>query len=199
MNAVKRATPEPANLRARIVEVATRMFAEHGFSGTSVRNLAAECGCTKPALYYYFDSKEGLFREVARVHMDRTSRMIGEAVEGPGPVRERIRRSVEAFVEYARAEPMTMRLLQRIETQTEDGAPEINVMAMRELHVHMISTLLEQGIAAGQLRPGLEPLEAALVLAGTLSFQFEMALATGAWDEARIHRTIDLIFEGISA
>lgn len=186
-------------LRERIIEIATRLFAEHGFSGTSVRKLVEACGCTKPALYYYFDNKETLFREVVAMHMDRTSRMIAEAVDGPGPVRARIHAAVAGFVAYARAEPTVMRLLQRIETQPEDGAPEVNIMATRELHLQMLSKLVQQGIESGQLRAGMAPLDCALVLAGALSFQFELALARDAWDEQQIHRTVDLIFDGISA
>jgi AcrR family transcriptional regulator len=186
-------------LRERIIDTATRMFAEHGFSGTSVRKLAEACGCTKPALYYYFDNKETLFREVVAIHMDRTSRMLAEAIDSPGPVRVRVHASVAAFVQYAQAEPIVMRLLQRIETKPEEGAPEVNIMATRELHLQMISNLLQQGIASGQLRLDVAPADCALVFAGTLSFQFEMALARGVWDAQQIHRTADLIFDGISA
>ena len=186
-------------LRTRILEEATRMFAENGFSGTTVRQLVAACGCTKPALYYYFDSKETLFQEVVALHMNKTSELLRAIIASSGSIRERIHGSIGAFVAYARAEPLTMRLLQRIETRPEEGAPEIEIMATRELHLGMISTVIEQGIVSGQLRSDVVPLDSAMVLAGTMSFQFELALATGVWDVERIHRTVDLIFDGISA
>ena len=132
------------------------------------------------------------------MHMGKTSEMIRATVDGDGPVRARIHQSVGAFVDYARAQPVVMRLLQRIETQREEGAPDVGIMATRELHLDMISTLIEQGIASGQLREGVIPRDSAMVLAGTLSFQFELALVTGVWDVERIHRTMDLIFDGIS-
>lgn len=186
------------DLRTRIIDAATRLFAEHGFSGTTIRQVVAACGCTKPALYYYFDSKETLFREVVALHLGTTSAMIRAAIEGEGPVRERLHQSVVTFVEYARAQPAVMRLLQRIETQPEDGAPDLAIMATRELQLDLISTLIAQGVASGQLRADVSPRDSAMVLAGTLSFQFELALATSVWDIERMHRTMDLIFDGIS-
>src|ERR1700755_902533 len=47
--------------RAEILEVATREFAEHGFSGARVDEIAEQTRTTKRMLYYYFESKEGLY------------------------------------------------------------------------------------------------------------------------------------------
>lgn len=56
----------PRAVREReMVEVATRLFAERGFGNTSMAVLASEAGITKPLLYSYFGSKEGLFAACA--------------------------------------------------------------------------------------------------------------------------------------
>ncbi len=47
--------------QSEILEVATREFAEHGYSGARVDEIAERTRTTKRMLYYYFDSKEGLF------------------------------------------------------------------------------------------------------------------------------------------
>ena len=44
-----------------MLEVATRLFAERGFNAVSMEEIAEEVGVTKPMLYAYFDSKEGLY------------------------------------------------------------------------------------------------------------------------------------------
>jgi AcrR family transcriptional regulator len=49
------------NTRGRILETATDLFAEKGYAGTYVREIVEKAGVSKPALYYYFKSKEGLF------------------------------------------------------------------------------------------------------------------------------------------
>jgi TetR/AcrR family transcriptional regulator len=50
----------------RILQVASRMFAERGFANVSVRDICKETATTAPVIYYYFGSKKGLFDAVAR-------------------------------------------------------------------------------------------------------------------------------------
>lgn len=49
-----------------MVAVASALFAEHGFGGVSMDDIAQASGITKPMLYAYFDSKEGLFAACAQ-------------------------------------------------------------------------------------------------------------------------------------
>jgi AcrR family transcriptional regulator len=51
--------------RLRIIATAIPMFGRRGFDGVSTREIAAEAGVNPPALQYYFDSKEGLYRACA--------------------------------------------------------------------------------------------------------------------------------------
>jgi AcrR family transcriptional regulator len=51
--------------RLRIIEAAIELFGEHGFDGASTRDIAARAGVNAPALQYYFENKEGVFRACA--------------------------------------------------------------------------------------------------------------------------------------
>ncbi len=53
-----------AQTRARIIEVARRSFADHGYGATTNRMLAADIGITPGAIYHYFDSKLDIYRAV---------------------------------------------------------------------------------------------------------------------------------------
>jgi len=59
-------TEETHETATRILQVASRMFAEKGFANVSVRDICRETGTTAPVIYYYFGSKKGLFDAVAR-------------------------------------------------------------------------------------------------------------------------------------
>ena len=52
---------EPGTRRDQIVEVAMRHFAEHGYSGARVEDIASEVGIAKGTVFLHFGSKEGLF------------------------------------------------------------------------------------------------------------------------------------------
>lgn len=58
------------NRKDLIVHTASELFRRHGYSATSVRQIADEVGCTEAALYYHFkDGKRGLFREVVECNL----------------------------------------------------------------------------------------------------------------------------------
>jgi AcrR family transcriptional regulator len=60
-----RARTPRAEREEQMIEVASALFAEHGFGGCSMDDIARASGITKPMLYAYFDSKEGLFAACA--------------------------------------------------------------------------------------------------------------------------------------
>ncbi len=54
------------DLRERIKVVAVEHFNNHGYHGTSVRNIAKDVGCSLPMIYYYFNNKKELFDEIIK-------------------------------------------------------------------------------------------------------------------------------------
>jgi AcrR family transcriptional regulator len=48
--------------RSRLIDVAIRLFGERGYEGASTRDIARQAGVNTPAVQYYFDNKEGLYR-----------------------------------------------------------------------------------------------------------------------------------------
>jgi AcrR family transcriptional regulator len=52
--------------RERIIKAAERLFAEHGYEGTSIRAIVAKARVNQAAINYHFDGKDGLYREVLR-------------------------------------------------------------------------------------------------------------------------------------
>ena len=56
--------------RLRIIEAAIELFGEYGFEGASTRDIAARAGVNAPALQYYFENKEGVYRACAEYIAD---------------------------------------------------------------------------------------------------------------------------------
>lgn len=75
-------------IKSRILAESARLFAEKGFHGTSMREIASAAACSLPMLYYYYNNKEELFYEVAyRELVGMTERLNREIQIGP-PLRE---------------------------------------------------------------------------------------------------------------
>jgi TetR/AcrR family transcriptional regulator len=67
------ANRDPEATKARILAAALREFSAKGISGARVDAIAARAKVNKRMLYYYFDSKEGLFREILRRRLHERS------------------------------------------------------------------------------------------------------------------------------
>ena len=72
--------PAAGGTKARILDTAEQLFAEHGYEGTSLRVLTARAGVNLAAVHYHFGSKQGLFRAVfarriAPINAERLARL----------------------------------------------------------------------------------------------------------------------------
>jgi AcrR family transcriptional regulator len=70
--------------RARIQQIAVELFTEHGYEGTSLREIAEHLGVTKAALYYHFKSKEDIILSLVEDYQAQMDALIGWAKERPG-------------------------------------------------------------------------------------------------------------------
>lgn len=74
--------PQPAPVtREHFLQLAIGLFAERGYRGLTMRQLARACGVTAPAFYYYFPNKESLYREVVRAAFAVGTRDLDELVQ----------------------------------------------------------------------------------------------------------------------
>ena len=70
------------NKRENILEVASKLFLEQGYDGTSVQQIANEVGCTKAALYYHFkDGKEEILQEMMQTHRPDLITLLDPCIE----------------------------------------------------------------------------------------------------------------------
>jgi AcrR family transcriptional regulator len=90
--------------REGIVRAAAGLFAERGYSGTSMSDLAQACGISKPLLYHYVADKYRLLLEIAEGHVQRLAAIVDEVQAEPLPAEARLRLLIGRFVaEYANA------------------------------------------------------------------------------------------------
>src|SRR4051794_20450949 len=122
-------TGTAAPTRERIVEAALRLFSERGTSAVSVRELADAADVTVPGLYYHFESKAAIVREVyrARFGVDATPTPALKVLP-PGPVATLI--AEQAGQEFARlvADQEFLRLMQREAVLGDTDALEVGAL-----------------------------------------------------------------------
>jgi AcrR family transcriptional regulator len=86
--------------RAQLLEVAGEAFAEHGYHGASMEQLAEAAGVSKPVLYQHFSSKHELYLAVVRDAVGEMEEVVRGALEGTADNRTRIHGAIAAYFDF---------------------------------------------------------------------------------------------------
>ncbi len=107
MTDTERARPRPpssrlpaARRRRQLLDVAVDVFAERGFHGTSMDEVAEAAGVTKPVLYQHFDSKRELYLELLEDVGNHLVSAVTAAVGGASGPRQRVEAGFTAYFEF---------------------------------------------------------------------------------------------------
>lgn len=188
------------DLRESIIREATRLFARKGFGSTSVRELAAAVGVTKPTLYYHFGNKESLFLEVVNFHIDRVEDIVREAVAPGGTTREQLERFARVYIREAIANEDALRLLMTVQHPVDKGQPTVDVMSMHLRKIALLQGVFDTGMAKEEVRQDLSSVMAVLSFIGMVNLACMAALYGDAPPpEVQAESIIDIFFRGVGA
>lgn len=96
-----RKAPAPEEeVRARIVVAALEIFSEKGFAAASLREIAEHARTTKPMIYYYFASKEGLYASLLRTLLQDYTAGVERAIDDDSDALEQLGSFVGAYLDY---------------------------------------------------------------------------------------------------
>ena len=98
--------------RAQLIEVGRKLFAEKGYDGTSVEEIAAVAGVSKPVVYEHFGGKEGLYAVVVDREVQRLLDGITSALTG-GSARVLLEQATFALLDYIETNTDGFRILVR--------------------------------------------------------------------------------------
>jgi AcrR family transcriptional regulator len=132
-----------------VVAVAARLFRDRGYRATRLDEIADALGVTRPALYYYFDTKQALLEEIC----GRTQKLVEAALDetqGVGDPVDRLRVFVRQFARNTATDAARVFFRDRQELRPE-FARQLRDRAHRV--TRGAEKIIEAGIAAGRFRP----------------------------------------------
>lgn len=144
--------------RLDIIAVATAHFADKGFAGARVDEIAAATATSKRMLYYHFGSKDGLYRAVlTEAYRGIRSAELDAGLGAMAPVAA-LEHLVALTFDYHFAHPELVRLV--MDENMRHG-PHVGSVAeaRNELILPKTQGLLDRGVADGSFRPGLDAVD----------------------------------------
>ncbi|HWG07925.1 MAG TPA: TetR/AcrR family transcriptional regulator [Solirubrobacteraceae bacterium] len=136
-----------ANTRERLLAAARSAFAEHGFHGASVEEIATRAGFSTGALYSNFDGKEDLFLVLMEREIDEHAREIAEAVAARPSVSERATGGARRWMTMIEREPELLLLFMEFWAYGVREAAVRPKVAERFAQVRRLLTrLIEDGV-----------------------------------------------------
>lgn len=147
-----------ADTRRELIEAsASEVFAERGYRGGSIAEIARRAGVSAPVVYDHFPSKADLYRHLLERHFAELRQIWRDNLPGPEPTGERIGRAVDAWFAYAEEHPFAGRLLFRESV----ADPEV-----RAIHEEVASASRDEVLTLFSSEPGAEKLIGARAEAG---------------------------------
>jgi TetR/AcrR family transcriptional regulator len=168
--------------RRTLLDAATSVFADHGFAGARVDEIAARAGVNKRMIYAYYGDKGGLYREVlsSRLASPEASRALAQWADPRRALEELVRwyfrllSEDRAFARLLAWELLSGRQRGR-DILLDSAAPALELVA----------GLVRRGVATGALPAGLEP---ELFRSAVIALGVGYALQHPAMEAARARR-----------
>ena len=202
-------TPKPRQRNAvatrdRILKIASKEFAAHGYDGARIDAIVARCKISKNLVYHYFDSKEALFIEVMeRAYGAMRERQNELALTGEDPVRD-MRELVEKTVQHFIDQPEFHQLL-----STENLHKAVHIRKSKVISEMFnplrtaLSTILESGKQKGVFRRDADWVDLYVSISGlgsyfitnryTLSYVLDVDLGASDRQQSRLRHASDMV------
>ena len=146
----------PRDVRERLLQEATRLFAQNGFEGTSIQAIADAVGIRKPSLLYHFSSKDELRTAVTQQLLGHWQAELPRLLSAATDEQDRFSSTITAVVEFFREDANRATLVLR---EVLDRPAEIRELIEGHLRpwTKLVADYIRLGQRLGVVRPGVDP------------------------------------------
>lgn len=156
--------------QVQIMEAAERLFADKGFSGTSVRDISEAAGVNLAMISYYFGSKEKLmeamFRHRGSYLKLRLENMIHDKQLTP---MQKVERLIDDYIERIFGKQCFHRVLVREQMENNSGPIARQIYQLKETNHALVRELIQEGQKQGVFKKNVDSTFLMLTLVGTTS------------------------------
>jgi TetR/AcrR family transcriptional regulator len=168
----KRKPGRPTNPvgRPKLIELARGIFAQAGYAGASLSQIASAAGIRKASLYHHFDTKEALYLSVLDSVIGDLQKVFIAAISGTGSFTDRLHEATHVAVNYLAKNPDAAKILLR---EAVDGGPFVQAHGTEaiDMTLSVAAQFFQAGMTAGEFEPQ-NPFKLMLAITGMCLFAF---------------------------
>lgn len=160
-----------ASSAAKILQAATKLFAQENFSAVSIKQIATASGVNSALISYYFGGKKNLYQEVLYTEADKFLKLqdkIRAQMESP---LQKLRSYVDSIAEMQLKQPYNMHLIYRELLSPQPMFENYVKNRLYKIHQFM-AELVNEAIACGEIITDIKPTHVAFTLEGIIMFFF---------------------------
>lgn len=187
-----------SDARDRLLGAALAQFTQRGYAATSVREICAAAGVTKPVLYYYFGSKEGLYLHLMEESYALFESQVPQLTSYAGTARQRLIHFCAGIYELSTQKLDVVRLIYSIYYGTPQGAPAYNFDRYYDRLLEIIAGLVREGVEQGEFRGGdLDDRTWTVLSCLNVAIEEQLSHGTPRIDGAALTRMLNLLLDGM--
>ena len=185
--------------RRQLLQAALKSFADRGYAATSVRQIVDDARVSKPALYYYFKDKEGLFNALVDQAHDERHQLMQEAAQRGSTLAEKLEEIAAAIFDFSVRNRELMRLAFATAFAASGEAPgQSRCREKGKRTFEFFRSLIQAGQASGELDSHYSVEELAMGIYGQLNSHIMVRLLVPECplDGKRAKQIVRLFLEG---
>lgn len=149
--------------RGTVLDAACLLFAERGYHGTSMKDIAEKLGVRAPSLYNHVASKQDMLFAIMDKAMDRALAALEETLAGVEDVSEQLRRATESLVLDFLRYPAEVTVCNN-EVRSLEADNRLAIVAKRDRYAARVRRIIEEGCRTGRFRTRTPQIAAFAVL-----------------------------------
>ena len=185
--------------REQLLQSALQCFAHCGYAATSVQQIVSRARVSKPALYYYFPDKAGLFQALVDEAHDERYALMQKAAARVDDLRGQLVEILAALFDFLRKNRELMRIAFATAFAAPGEVPEgLRYTAKCRRNFEFIHSLIRKGVQNGELDRRFDSRELAYGLYGQMNFYVtaHLVMPKRRLDRRIAERIVDLFLAG---
>jgi len=179
-----------------LTDVALRVFAERGYDGASMDDVARAAGITKASIYHHVSGKEALLERGLGRALDALFSILDEPQSRDGRAIERLHYIVERVAEPKMQLLPELTVLTRVHGHSKSERPAVE---RRRAFARVVTDLIKEAQHDGDVRADLEARLVSLLIFGMSNSVFEWYRTGSLTRESIAHAIVAIAFDGITS